>query len=381
MNPAPGVAILRFAGPLAADEVAPAPDSPVDRSACPGASMGTAHGTASAAAHGCICPDARAARAAYARELRRRSTGAGHARTRHRPALPAPVRRPPGPEPTRTHAGPGAQRRLRALTVAGHRRRELAALLHCCPEQVSMLLWYADRGERIQPADHDAVAFLFLELAHQPGSGLAGAGRVLNDTRKVVAVARRNGWHPAADWAGIDIDDPAARPRTAARIPLDDTPPAERARLGPDHPRWEAIRSPGVAARGGVPLVRVDTPSPTRGRGTHAATLTDQDVWAVRDHWVADVGTGRLTLEQLAAGYGVTTRTVLDIVAGLARPHLQLPALPRPLPGLRPSSTLPAHPPTPNPIPASPGGPARPAGRTSGGPRMLPSQPAMRGSR
>lgn len=281
--------------------------SPVDRTGCRGASHGQAHGTASAATKGCRCADARRA---LSRIRYLRATGR---------------------VPMANTTGLAAQRAARALAAAGWTLTELAAELDATRQHVNKLMHCHDRGQQIRHTSNDTLTAAYRRLAHQPGPGLtdaywaavATAGAVpatiaarVAGARHAVLAAAAAGWATAADWAGIDLNDPGAQPRPAARIPISYARPSWVAQFGlPPLDRDQPGRPP-VAHRAGAPL-RVD------GRNL----LTDQDVWAVRDHWVADVTVGRLTAAQLAAGYGITDRILADIVTGVARPHLRLPNL------------------------------------------------------
>lgn len=266
---------------------APAAASGIDRSTCPA----RRHTASSARSYGCTCPDAHEAARIYKK------------RQRHGLLRPGYV------------PGHGVQRRIRAMQAAGHGLAELAAHLGCTHQNVSQLAIAHDRGRSVHRDTDARVQALYARLRDVPGTSTEAATK-----------AARRGWARPEHWDGVDIDDPTAESDLAFRRTDD----------GPTAADLLDLMSP---ERGGLDVERIAErygldPAEVERRVQHAritlakSRLADDDALDIRDRWRAARAAGRPDLRHdLAAEYGITAATVLDILTGRARPHLRLPDL------------------------------------------------------
>lgn len=139
-------------------------------------------------------------------ERRRRLRG-------HQPRYPGP------PQPKKTEKLParvaslGTVRRLQALQAEGHSTVAVAEAASCSPKTVSAWSHHGHQRGRIDAGLARAIEQAYQALAGRtpqvrPGPGLSP------QSRRERAAAR--GWAASTQWAGIDINDPAARPRPDA---------------------------------------------------------------------------------------------------------------------------------------------------------------------
>lgn len=133
--------------------------------------------------HGCRCTECREAERLY---CKRRREGRG---------TPCTV------DPA------GTIRRLQALAALGWTTRDLAHRLDVNIRMVEAMRAGAHRPYRRTAA---RVARLYDQMSMTPGPSHRGA-----------ATARGKGWAPPLAWEGINIDDPASRPRFDADEPAD----------------------------------------------------------------------------------------------------------------------------------------------------------------
>jgi hypothetical protein len=112
-------------------------------------------------------------------------------------AVPVPTERKPGFQLT---DATGTRRRVQALMRARWSSDALAPYLGCSPSRVSQLA-SATAQAAVTFAVHARVAALYRRLENTPGPSATSGQR-----------AERRGWPSPADWAGLDIDDPAVRP-------------------------------------------------------------------------------------------------------------------------------------------------------------------------
>ncbi|MGA4964459.1 hypothetical protein [Streptomyces pseudogriseolus] len=117
---------------------------------------------------------------------------------------------PPPTDPRRVDAT-GSRRRLQALRVIGHRRRDLAAALRMTEDRVKHITGGATA--RVHADEATAIARLYRRLSTIPGPCKQTAG-----------IARNKGWHGPLAWD--DIDDPDCQPEEAA--PFEAFPKFER---------------------------------------------------------------------------------------------------------------------------------------------------------
>ncbi|MFE7461778.1 WhiB family transcriptional regulator [Nocardiopsis terrae] len=108
-------------------------------------------------------------------------------------------------KPELTVSALGTMRRLRALGRAGHGVDVVAGLTGASPSTIAA----ARAGRRTEVMAWVAKAV----TAVYPGLLASPPGRAAAQVRQSAAAA---GWHTAADWAGQDIDAPAARPCNSA---------------------------------------------------------------------------------------------------------------------------------------------------------------------
>jgi hypothetical protein len=100
----------------------------------------------------------------------------------------------------------GTRRRLRALVARGYSLTTIADHAHLKTSVVYGIFW--NRHHSV-PAARQAIAVTFLALQHvDPVAARLEAPGVARHNRER---ARVNGWHPAAAWVDIDLDENPTR--------------------------------------------------------------------------------------------------------------------------------------------------------------------------
>lgn len=138
-----------------------------------------------------------------ATERRRRQRGSIARYTPEKKPRPAPR---PAPEPVDPWESPiGSTRRLQALFADGHRADRVVAETGLTKPTLVNLRHGHTSKVRSSTARLIRVAYERL-VTKSPGEGAAKCRRE----------AAGRGWEPSSAWAGVDMDDPAARARETA---------------------------------------------------------------------------------------------------------------------------------------------------------------------
>lgn len=256
----------------------------IDRAGC----TATRHGTPGAKRNlGCTCPDAAEALRIYKK------------RQRHGLLTPKFV------------DGIGTQRRIRALQAIGHTTTELAAHLGCTSQHLTWLAKAHDRGDHVHRDSADRITALYQQLHDVPGTSARAA-----------RLAAAKGWARPEHWADVDIDDPAAVSDLAYQRTTDRPAGVDAAWLA--SPAGGSLDHDQIATRLGVTAHDVERMLLGTAMAGTRAHLSEDQVYEIRDRWVAEHAAGNLDRARLAGDYKIGQPALLAVITGRSPKHLGL---------------------------------------------------------